>query len=211
MLSVVGLDAASAFYVRQAPPRSSVLVLGAADGQVACALASRGHEVVAVEPSAALLALAIERREIEAPRSSLRFVNEDLRTVRLARKFAAVFAPRNALGSMSSEADARAFAKTMAEHLAPDGVLALDVLAAPADDEEDEDEGAQRPLRSPVPHLHARKGIHRLRHRRYSAAEVDVLLADAELEARERYADFQETPFSADAERQVVIGGPAPG
>ena len=62
-LSLVGLDLASAFYVRQAGKLSAkVLVLGSADGRVAFALAGRGHPVVAVEPSERMHATAEEKR-----------------------------------------------------------------------------------------------------------------------------------------------------
>src|SRR4051812_42448917 len=100
-LSLVGLDLASAFYVRQAGRQTApVLVLGSADGRVAFALAGKGHQVVGVEPSARMHAAAEEKRPIDAEDSEVRLVHADLRTVRLEQKFALVVAPQNALGLM---------------------------------------------------------------------------------------------------------------
>jgi SAM-dependent methyltransferase len=201
-LSVIGADLALSFYARLAPRGAAVLVLGAGEGELACALARRGHPVVGVEPSARLLAAAIERREREVPQAALRLVNADLRTERLGTSFPLVLAPHNALGLAGDEAGARALLSGVAAHLTPDGVFALDARVGPARAE------AWTPA---SPHLRGRsegrRALHRLARFMLSTERLDALLLDAGLEARERYRDFQETPGDADAELQVVVGG----
>lgn len=205
-LSVIGADLAQDFYARLAPKGAAVLILGAGEGDLACALGRRGHEVVAVEPSSRLLTAAIERREAEAPQASIRFVNADPRTERLGRAFALVLLPKNALGLAHDEDEVRALLATVAAHLAPDGVFALDARVAPAI------EGAEAaPAPRATPHLRARRegqrALHRLELFALPAERLDALLLEAGLEARERYQDFQGAPASDDAELQVVVGG----
>lgn len=201
-LSVIGSDVALDFYVRQVPRGAPVLILGAGEGQLACALGRRGHEVVALEPSAKLLALAIERREAETARASIRFLNADPRTERLGRLFLAVLLPRNALGLARADGELRALLATVEAHLAAEGAFALDVRVESAPDE----------VRGrAVPHLLGRQGgqraLHRLERSGVSAAHLDALLRDVGLEARERYQDFSGTPAADDAQLQVVVGG----
>ena len=205
--SVVGLDPLCAFYVRQVTAGGPVLVLGAADGAVACALAARGIEVTAVDPSSRMLEAAISRRESQGAGASLRFVHADLRTCRLTQRFPVVLAPQNALGLFPDELPA--VCATIAAHLAPTGVFALDARA--------QVELPELPPGDPIPtrtglfpHLRGRgRGagvIHRYRQRAYHPRELDEALLGAGLEARERYADHQGTPF-AGGELQIVIGG----
>lgn len=202
-LSVIGADAAQDFYTRLVPRGAAVLILGAGEGELACALGRRGHDVVAVEPSSRLLTAAIERREAEAADASIRFVNADPRTERQGRAFAAVLLPKNALGLARDEDEVRALLATVAAHLAPDGVFALDSRVAPR--EPDEDTAA--PLRV-TPHLHDRqRAVHRLELFTLPAERLDALLLEVGLEARERYQDFQGAPAADDAELQVVVGG----
>ena len=195
-LSVVGLDPAGAFYARLVESGQAVLVLGAADALVACAAAARGVEVVAVEPSTRLLALAIERREAQATGVNLRFEQADVRSVRLGRAFPLVLAPQNALGLMDREADVAAFVATLAAHLAPGGRFALD-LRLPRPD-------APRGGR---PHLRARgSGAHRLRQPALEAAALQAQLLAAGLRVDERYGDFAGTPAGEGDALRVLVG-----
>jgi SAM-dependent methyltransferase len=208
-LAVIGADLAQDFYMRLAGQGAAVLILGAGEGELACALARRGHDVVAVEPSSRLLTAAIERREAEAPKASLRFVNADPRTERLGRRFALVLLPRNALGLAHDEDGARALLSTVAVHLAPTGTFALDAHL-----EASWPPGDAPPPRV-TPHLRERRegriALHRLALFRLTAERLDELLREAGLEARERYQDFRGTPPADGAELQVVVGGPASG
>ncbi|HEY0882848.1 MAG TPA: hypothetical protein VGD87_15010, partial [Archangium sp.] len=62
MTPILALDGPSRFYGKLLSAPGEVLVLGAGDGLVASALASRGHSVVAVESSPSLRALVLDRR-----------------------------------------------------------------------------------------------------------------------------------------------------
>jgi len=204
-LSVIGADAAHEFYARLVPAGAPVLILGAGEGELPCALGRRGHDVVAVEPSSRLLAAAIERREIEAKDASIRFVNADVRTERLNRLFLAVLLPRNALALGRTEDDVLAILRTVEAHLAAEGVFALDArVEAPRRADE-------LGPRAAVPHLRERRdgqwALHRLELAGLTAARLDALLLAVGLEARERYQDFRGTPAADDAQLQVVVGG----
>jgi len=205
-LSLVGLDLASAFYVRQAGKLGDpVLVLGSADGRVAFALAGRGHRVVAVEPSERMHAAADEKRPTEPGLPEVRLINADLRTVRLDEKFNLVVAPQNALGLMATVDDFEAALSTVRHHLGPEGIFAFDLRS-----DSDTD---PPPLGRPAftAHMRERGGqsVRRLRRRVFTPAEVDAALARAGLEARERYGDFLSRPWEDSDEMQVVVAGPA--
>lgn len=194
MAPVLAIDGASRFYAKLLAAPARVLVLGAGDGAVAGALALRGHDVTAVEPSASLRAI------IEAQRAGLKVSSDDPRTLDLRARFALVIAPNQSLGLAQTPDEVHAFLSVMARHLDVGGVFALDVLA------ESEDPAARRPR--PFPHLRERgDGLHPLAPLRLSATVLDDALSAVGLEARERYGDFGETPFSSASRLQVVAGG----
>ncbi len=204
-LSLVGLDLASAFYVRQAGKQAMpVLVLGSGDGRVAFAIANRGHRVVAVEPSPRMHATAGEKRPEAA---DVKLVHADLRTVRLDEKFGLVVAPQNALGLMGGPDELDAALATVRFHLGDDGVFAFDLRS-------DSDTNPQ-PLGRPAfaAHMRERGGqsARRLRRRAFSPNEVDLTLGRVGLEARERYGDFLLRPHEETDALQVVIAGTKPG
>lgn len=198
-LSLVGLDLASAFYVRQAANLASpVLVLGSADGRVAFAIAARGHAVVAVEPSARMHAAAEEKHDPQ-----VQLVNADLRSVRLATRFELIVAPQNALGLMAGLDDFEAALATVGEHLSPGGTFAFDLRS----DAEPEPAPLGRPAFSA--HMRERGGVSVRRHRNrvLTPTEVDAALKRAGLEARERYGDFLSRPWEDTDEMQIVVAG----
>jgi len=199
---VLALDAPSRFYGKLLHASGHVLVLGAGDGLVAAGLASRGHEVVAVEGSASLRALVVERRATLAHPERLTVKADDPRTLDLRRQFSLVIAPHQALGLARSPDELHALLSVIARHLEPEGVFAFDTLNEPRAGE------VYRPRG--VPHLRERsEAIHPLAPLRLSAATLDDALESVGLLPRERFSDFNETPFSPDAELQVVVGGPA--
>lgn len=197
---ILPLDGPSRFYGKHLPPSGDVLVLGAGDGLVAATLATRGHEVVAVETSPSLRALLAERRARLAHPERLTVSADDPRTLTQARRFAAVLAPHQALGIARTPDELHALLSVIAAHLAPDGTFALDALHEPSEGE------AGRPRL--VPHLRERTAaIHPLSPLRLSAETLDEALALVGLVPRERYADFSEAPFTVQSELQVVVGG----
>jgi SAM-dependent methyltransferase len=203
-LSLVGLDLASAFYVRQAGKQpADVLVLGSADGRVAFALAGRGHGVVAVEPSARMHTTAEEKQAADSPDGKVKLVHSDLRTLRLERKFPLIVAPQNAFGLMLTLDDFEAALITVAQHLAADGVFAFDLRSDVQPD--------PTPLGRTAfaAHMRERGGqsVRRMRRRVFTPNEVDAALNRVLLEARERYGDFLSRPWEDTDEMQVVVAG----
>ncbi len=202
-LSVVGLDLASAFYLRQAGQFGApVLVLGAADGRVAFALANRGEKVVAVEPSARLLALARERAAHEPGARNLTWIEADLRSWRSPERFPLIIAPQNAFGLLPTPDDLDAALAVVRTQLAPDGAFVFDVRC----------DAALEPGEMAAPsfaHLSGRKGagVKRFQRRIFSLPEVEEALDYAGLEARERFGDFLARPFEDSDGQQVVIAG----
>ncbi len=196
MAPVLAIDGASRFYVKLLSSPGRVLVLGAGDGVVASALAMRGHDVTAVEPSASLREVIEEKRG----GTTLTIVSDDPRTLDLAARFSLVIAPNQALGLAQSPDEVHAMLSVMAKHLDPGGTFALDLLV----DVEASDARRARPF----PHLRERgDAIHPLSPLRLPPAVLDEVLGAVGLEARERYGDFVETPFSATSRLQVVSGG----
>ncbi len=109
---------------------SPILDLGAGAGRVALHLAALGHEVVAVDSDAALLAALRERA---AARSlAVETVGADVRELDLGgRRFALVIAPMQLAHLLGGAAGrGRAFA-AIAACLRPGGALALAVLQEP--------------------------------------------------------------------------------
>lgn len=144
----------------------------------------------------------VDRKATLPHPESLVVNSDDPRTLDLQRKFSLVIAPHQALGLARSPDELHAFLTVMARHLEEEGTFAFDALNEPRSGE------VRRPRG--VPHLRERTAaIHPLAPLRLSAATLDEALESVGLVARERFADFSETPFSADAELQVVVGGPA--
>ncbi len=113
------------FYTRLAFDQGgAVLELGAGTGRLTEALLTAGHEVVAVDASAAML----ERAEARlAGRAGATLVQGDMRQVRLQRRFDLVIAPFNTLMHAYTLDDQDATMATVAAHLAPGGLFAFDV------------------------------------------------------------------------------------
>jgi SAM-dependent methyltransferase len=221
-LALVAADSDIAFYVSQVASRGDpVLILGCADGRIGWELAGRGARVVGVDPSANMVAAAVDHRRSVEPEVGRRasFQVADVRSLRLKEKFRAVLAPQNAMGLVATLEELDAMLATAAYHLEPQGSLLLDA-ANPRRFElhPDPDEPLpsyvepRRPLFAP--HLRERRGvrgrgasIRRLRVGHFFPAEVDASLERAGLRALERYGSFGGAPFEPDAELQVVIAG----
>ncbi|HVE84663.1 MAG TPA: class I SAM-dependent methyltransferase [Myxococcales bacterium] len=223
LLSLVAADAGSAFYGDRVDRAGGpALVLGAGDGRIAWELARRGHQVLAADPSEALLRAVEERRGQEPPEVSarLRVVRADVRSLRLDERFKVAISPRNALGLMSTRDDLEAALATARTHLLPDGIFLLDLVnppehrAPPAPgDRAEEPPLWYRPVF--VPHLRERRrarpgeaeheGLRRLRVRQFSAEVLDAALKASGFTPMERYGDFDGRPFAPEDPLQVVV------
>ena len=195
----------------------TVLVLGVADGRLAEALVRRGATVTGVDPSPRMLVRAEETRaglpgEMQG---RMQLNRADLRSLRLARRFTAVFAPRDAVALVASRGDLEALFLTAREHLGPGASFAFDLSLPPVrwltPDDADPHEGVQPERAVFTPHLRGRRtrtghaGLHRLLLRHFTAREVDQSLAAAGLEALSRDRDFEGRPWEPDADRIVVV------
>lgn len=119
------------FYVELArAARGPVLELGAGTGRVTLALARAGVQVVGVDRSKAMLAVARARldRLPRRLRDGVTLRAGDLRSLRLRRRFALVIAPFNLFMHLYTRRDIERALSTVHAHLSPRGRFALDVL-----------------------------------------------------------------------------------
>ena len=135
-LDLEGFDADLALYLALAERaaardgREDVLELGCGTGRVAGALAGAGFGVVGVDYSAAMIEAARARTE-DLP---VRLVEGDMRSLALGEGFGLVLVPLGGLQHLETIEDLAAAFATVAVHLAPDGIAAVDVEAPHADD-----------------------------------------------------------------------------
>jgi SAM-dependent methyltransferase len=218
-LSLVGQEPDLLFYMRQVAEHGGpVLVLGAATGRVAWAVAEQGVSVLGVDPSERMIRAAEERRALEEPEvaARTRLLTADPRSLRLEERFSTVLAPQHAMGMMGSYEDLEAFLATVRHHLVPGGTFVYDVLNPPPESTPVRDEeGPTAPLEPRRPafsfHLRERRhpgaplGIHRLKPRPFSAQELDEAMAACGLTPRERYGRFDGKPFDPEDPRHIGV------
>lgn len=106
---------------RLAPAKSWVLDIGTGVGQLAVAVAARGHQVVATDISARALDEASKR----APDAAVLWLEDDITQSRLHRQFG-VAIDRGCLHLLTPDAAAR-YVRNVAALLAPRGVLLLKI------------------------------------------------------------------------------------
>lgn len=107
-----------------------VLELGCGTGRVAAALASAGFGVAGVDYSTAMLEAA-RGRTAGLP---VRLIEGDMRSLALGERFGLVLIPLGGLQHLETTEEIAATLASVAAHLAPDGLAALDVEAPHADD-----------------------------------------------------------------------------
>ena len=135
-LDLEGFDADLALYLALAgraaarDGREDVLELGCGTGRVACALAGDGFGVVGVDYSAAMIEAARARTQ----GLPVRLVEGDMRSLALGERFGLVLVPLGGLQHLETIEELAAAFATVAAHLAPDGIAAVDVEAPHADD-----------------------------------------------------------------------------
>jgi len=115
-----------------------VLELMSGSGRLAVPLAEGGHEVTAVDWDPAMLARARRRAEAAGPATArrLRFVEADVRGLRLpdAGSYRLAFVPLNAILLLATRVAQAACWETLAAHLAPGGLAAVDAWLPDAGD-----------------------------------------------------------------------------
>ena len=114
-----------------------VLELAAGSGRLAVPLAAAGHPVTAVDLDPAMLARARARGSAAGVgEDRLQLVEADLLGLRLpdAGRFGLAFIALNSILVLASRAAQRQAVATLAAHLAPGGIAAVDVWLPDADD-----------------------------------------------------------------------------
>ncbi len=136
-LDVAGYDADIELYANLAAEAgrpggrpARVLELGCGTGRVACALASAGHTVTAVDVSAAMLARCRER----SAGLPVRVRRGDMRSVRLGERFRLVLVPLGGLEHMPGAREVASALETVERHLAPGGLAVVDVASPQPED-----------------------------------------------------------------------------
>jgi SAM-dependent methyltransferase len=125
-----GVDGDVGFYVEQAVKAGGrVVELGCGTGRVLVPIARAGVEVVGVDRAPSMLAVARAKIASLSPevRARIELVEADMRSLALGRRFALVMIPYRAFLHMLTIEDQRACLRRVAEHLADDGRLALNV------------------------------------------------------------------------------------
>ena len=115
-----------------------ILELAVGSGRLAVPLAGAGHEVTGIDLDPAMLARARARAAAagRAVGRRVHLVEGDLRTIRLpeAGSFGLAFLALNSLLVLADRAEQAAALRTLAHHLAPGGIAAVDVWLPDADD-----------------------------------------------------------------------------
>ncbi|HTQ03901.1 MAG TPA: class I SAM-dependent methyltransferase [Polyangiaceae bacterium] len=122
-------DYVHALIERHRPGAKTLLDLGCGTGRHASLLAERGYDVVGVDRSPAMLDEA-RARKVTGGRTE--FVEGDLRSVRLARKFDVVVSLFHVMSYQTTNADLLAGLATLRAHLAPGGLFIFDCWYGPA-------------------------------------------------------------------------------
>lgn len=111
--------------------RLTVLDLGCGTGGHSIELARRGHQIVGVDISPAMLAIA-RTRATDAGVDAVRFVEDDIRTYRGRSTFDAVVMMFAVIGYQISNEDVLQSLQTARQHLKDGGILAFDAWYGPA-------------------------------------------------------------------------------
>ncbi|WOD40836.1 class I SAM-dependent methyltransferase [Nodosilinea sp. E11] len=117
-----------------APAAQHLLELGSGTGRHAEYLAERGYQVTGVERSEEMLARCGDRQAAQSQELAqrLKFLQGDLRQVRLGQTFDGVLSLFHVISYQTSNADLAAAFATVAQHLKPGGMFIFDVWYGPA-------------------------------------------------------------------------------
>ena len=106
---------------------SPVLELGAGSARISLALAQAGHQVVAVETSAAMIAHGQKRLHAAQCQDYVRYVQADMTSLQLNEHFPLIIAPFNTLMHAYTLTQQDACLAAVRAHLAPGGLFACDL------------------------------------------------------------------------------------
>jgi SAM-dependent methyltransferase len=128
--SIPGGDDVSFFRDLAARAGGPVLELGCGTGRVAIPLAEAGFDVVGLDRSAPMLAVADRRRRALPAdvRRRLRFVEGDMTDFGLGRRFGLIIAAFRVFMALPDEQSQRTALAAIRRHLRPGGLLSIDIF-----------------------------------------------------------------------------------
>jgi SAM-dependent methyltransferase len=110
----------------------SVIDFGCGTGNHSIPLAVRGYSVVGVDLHEEMLQQARTKLQRHAPTADVQFLQGDIRTVHLDRRFDAALILFAVLGYQNTNNDVLAALRTVRNHLNPGGIVLFDVWYGPA-------------------------------------------------------------------------------
>lgn len=124
-------DGDLSFYLELAEAQGGrVLEVACGTGRVLVPLAAAGHEIVGVDASPAMLALAGEKLEAAgaAAANRVRLVEGDMRDFHLGEEFDLAIVAVKSIAYLTSREDQQRTIAAIAAHLRPGGLLAIDLM-----------------------------------------------------------------------------------
>lgn len=219
------------FYRRQAGRLGgAVLELACGTGRLAIPLAAGGLDVTGIDLAPEMLALARRKaRDLGCP---VEFLERDIRSFALGRRFGLVFIAHNSFLHLATRGDFEACLAMVREHLAPGGQFIVDVfnpsLAILTRDPErdypvaeyDDPESGARVIMTQVNRYDAASQVNHilwkfaisdggsdsitLESRIIFPQELDALLAYNGFVIENKYGWYDETPFESGSPKQIV-------
>ena len=214
-----------------------VLELACGSGRVSLPIAKAHIDLVGLDVSPEMLAYARERAAMLPERfgKRLRFVEGDVRTFRLRRRFPLVVCAFNSIQHLYGRVDMERFLERVRAHLAPGGLFAFDVLMP--EPEFQVMKPGRRWARSPFTHpvtkiryeyteAYAHDPIAQVlhidirlahptdpdedvemlvSHRQFYPQELEALLHWGGFAIVEQYGDFDRSPLGSESPSQVIV------
>jgi SAM-dependent methyltransferase len=123
------LDQDIPFYVEQAVSSGGpVLELGCGTGRVSLEIAAGGIDVTGVDLSPRMLEVAGRKAQVQGLSAHCDFQQGDMREVRLEQRFPLVIIPFRGFQHLETVVDQREALATVRNHLAPGGLLIVDMF-----------------------------------------------------------------------------------
>lgn len=114
------------------PNSKSILDLGCGTGKHDIIFAENGYDVTGVELSENMMRKAKMNQEKNMQYLKLNFIQEDIRNLRLNRKFDVIFSLFHVMSYQTTNKDLRMTFATVKEHLKDDGIFIFDFWYGPA-------------------------------------------------------------------------------